>query len=365
MEGKGKGKGYAVSHEGLRKLFDLLSSEYELVGPALKEGVISYKVLRSFEELPFGCKSMELAGYYAVEKADGYFTYVRPSNSLKTFLHPPELTIMRVKRENGKLSFEYEYPDKKYCFFDVRACDLSALKVLDMVFLHKNKNPDPYYASLREKVFIVAVNCTNHTNTCFCTTMGTGPEVKEGYDFLITELDGRFLLEEGSERGRRLLESLENKEEARQEDYEEKERRLKKVESSMKRAFETEGLKERLYGRMEESFWEPVGKRCLACTACTQSCPTCFCFDLLERASLDVSERVRVWDSCFSPSFATLHRFNLRQSVHSRYRQWLMHKFAYWLDQFGTFGCVGCGRCISWCPAGIDLREEVKRVAYG
>lgn len=366
MESKGEGRSYLLSLQGLGELFKGLRESYKILAPKLKDGLIALSEVQSLEELPLGYRNTEAPGFYGIDKVEGYFTYTHPYNSFKSFLHPPELTLMRVKKENGRLTFRAQIPEEALCLFDIRACDLSALKVLDMVFLYKNPHPDPYYASLRKNLFVIAVNCSYATSTCFCTTMGTGPEVKEGYDLLITELSEGFLIEVGSEKGRDMLEKVKDKKETEGRHFEEKRNILEKTESMMKRPFKTESLTERLYERMDAKYWEHIERRCLACTSCTQSCPTCFCFDILERNDLELkeSQRVRVWDSCFSPSFATVHRFNLRQSIHSRYRQWLMHKFAYWVDQFDGFGCVGCGRCITWCPVGIDIREEVRRVAY-
>ncbi len=366
MEGKGKGGGYLLSLEGIRELFDRLREKYRVIAPKLKDGLIAFSEVDNFESLPFGYKNVEAPGFYTLERSGGYFTYTHPYNSFKNFLHPPELALIKVKKEKGKLSFQVHIQEETLCLFDIRACDLSALRVLDLVFLHKNSHPDPYYAGLRKGLFVVAVNCTYATSTCFCSTMGTGPEVKEGYDLLITELSEGFLVEVGSEKGGEILEKVENKSDAERRHFKEKAQRLGETEAMMRVHFEREGLPERLYGRMDSTYWEHIEKRCVACTSCTQACPTCFCFDILEKNQLDLkeSQRVRVWDSCFSPSFATVHRFNLRQSVHSRYRQWLMHKFAYWVDQFDCFGCVGCGRCITWCPVGIDIRDEVRRIAY-
>jgi len=365
VEGKGKGAGYIVHYEGLKELFNLISEEYKVIAPKLEEGVIKYKQVKSLEELPFGAKSEELAGFYSVVEGSGYFSYPRPANSIKEFLHPPRLVLFTVRRKEKGLEFEHDFPEERLCFFDVRACDLYALGVLDRVFVENNPHPDTYYSALREKVFIVAVNCTGFTQVCFCSTMATGPFHREGYDLLLTEMEGYFLLEIGSDKGKAFVERLRDKREAKAEAFKKKEELMKALESKMLKHFELEQLPAKLYSRMDEEHWVCMDKRCFACTSCTQVCPTCFCFDILEEnhISMQESKRVRVWDSCFSPSFATVHRFNLRQSVHSRYRQWLMHKFAYWIDQFGTFGCVGCGRCITWCPAGIDIRQEVKRLA--
>ncbi|MEN3027815.1 MAG: 4Fe-4S dicluster domain-containing protein, partial [Aquificaceae bacterium] len=311
MEGKGKGGSYLINYQGLEELFLRLKKDYRLVAPGLKEGVILYSEVESLGELPFGYRNVEMPGFYRLEKAEGYFTYTHPVNSLKTFLHPPELTLMKVRVSEEGLEFEACEPEGNFCFFDVRACDLSALEVLDRVFIKKNPNSDFYYTRLREGAFVVAVSCTYATSTCFCTTMGTGPEPKGGYDLLITELKDGFLLEAGSERGSVLLESLENKREAGEEHFLQKGEGLREAEVLMEKHFEKDGLAERLYRRMDAQHWKHIEKRCLACTSCTQSCPTCFCFDILERnhLSLKESERVRVWDSCFSPTFATVHRF--------------------------------------------------------
>ena len=148
---------------------------------------------------------------------------------------------------------------------------------------------------------------------------------------------------------------------AEDKDLKEKERIIRSTEEKIKNRIDTDGLPDILYTKIDSDFWDKFNKTCLACTSCTQVCPTCFCFDIVEENDLVSmsSTRKAVWDSCFNPSFATVHRFNVRGSVASRYRQWLMHKFAYWTDQFGTFGCVGCGRCITWCPSGIDIRNEI------
>lgn len=357
---EGKGKGYTTTIEGLKELFEELKKDYKVIAPTLKDGVILYKEVGSFENIAFGYRNTEAPGFYSLEKAEGYFTYTHPANSPKSLLHPPELTLIKVKASQKGLVFEEVYPEDKICLFDLRACDLWAIKILDRVFLE-----DPYYQRLRSNLFLVAVECTYATLTCFCKTMETGPVPKEGYDLLITELEGRFLIRAGSKKGEELLVSLKTKREAKKEDFEEREKKIRALEEAMESLFNIREVPQKLYSRMDSSYWEPVEKRCLACTSCTQVCPTCFCFDILEKNTIDLreSKRVRVWDSCFSPSFATVHRFNLRQSVHSRYRQWLMHKFAYWIEQFDTFGCVGCGRCITWCPVGIDIRQEVKRVA--
>ncbi|MCB0197785.1 MAG: 4Fe-4S dicluster domain-containing protein, partial [Anaerolineae bacterium] len=119
-----------------------------------------------------------------------------------------------------------------------------------------------------------------------------------------------------------------------------------------------------LYQNLEHPRWDHIANRCLSCANCTQVCPTCFCSDVVEVSDLEnhKDERLRVWDSCFSLDFSHVHGGNIRPTTRARYRQWLTHKLASWIDQFGTLGCVGCGRCITWCPVGIDLTEEVRAI---
>ncbi len=357
---------FFLKKDRIEVLFGRLKERYKIIAPKLVDGVISYAYVSTMDEVPFGYRDHQAPGYYRIKKEDTkeLFTYTHPWNSPKSFLHPPELTLLKAKRKDNRLEFLYPMPDERYALFDVRPCDLYAIRTLDRVFLTKAPQPDPYYAFLRENLFIVAVNCNYATDTCFCSYMGTGPEARERFDLCLTELRDGFLLEVGSSKGDKLLEGL-KLEPASEEHLREKEGRIRSTLELMKVGVERDGLSEKLYRVMEDTYWEEVGRRCLACTNCTQVCPTCFCFDIVEKNSfeLEESQRVRVWDSCFNPSFATVHRFNIRESIRSRYRQWLMHKFAYWMDQYDTYGCVGCGRCITWCPVGIDIRREVNILA--
>ena len=125
--------------------------------------------------------------------------------------------------------------------------------------------------------------------------------------------------------------------------------------------FGLDGVHDLLYNNFEHPFWDDVGARCLACGNCTMVCPTCFCVTVEDSTDLagDVAERRRRMDSCFSTAFTYVYGGSTRTSTRARYRQWLTHKLAGWVDQFGAVGCVGCGRCITWCPVGIDLTAEV------
>jgi len=191
--------------------------------------------------------------------------------------------------------------------------------------------------------------------------MGTGPKAREGYDLSLTEADDDFVIQAGSEAGRRMLEqlpcSIPTDERIRQD-----EERIEACGTSQTRSIQQATLPDALYDAHDHPRWDQVAARCLACTNCTMVCPTCFCHGVEETPSLDHqrSAHTRVWDSCFTADHGYIHGKNFRPTIKDRYRMWLTHKLASWIDQFGMSGCVGCGRCISWCPVGIDLTEEVQ-----
>ena len=244
----------------------------------------------------------------------------------------------------------------------MRSCELHAIAIQDRVFLGGAYTETDYEAR-REDLFVVAVNCFEPGGTCFCVSMDTGPKVKEGYDLVLTEiLDGehRLLVEAGTERGRDVLRELTGRS-VEGDDLAAAEAAVDGAAERMGRTLEAGGLQDLLAGTLEHPRWNDVASRCLTCGNCTMVCPTCFCSSVEDVAELDGSaaERHRVWDSCFSVDHAYLHGGSIRPSGRSRYRQWLTHKFGTWHDQFGTSGCVGCGRCITWCPVGIDVTEEL------
>ena len=309
------------------------------------------------------------AGHYRLKKREdeALFGYVVGPHSWKKFLFPPHLRLWRARRNGQGFEVQPEpLPDEKYAFLGVRSCELHAIFVQDRVFLGE-KYADPVYKALREQAFLIAVNCTQAGGTCFCVSMRTGPKAHEGFDLALTEvLDGErhyFVVEAGSERGLDVLSDVPHREATPQE-IEQAETRVKQAEEQMGRALDTQDIKELLYRNLEHPRWDEVAQRCLSCANCTMVCPTCFCSTVEDVTDLqgETAERVRRWDSCFSLEFSYIHGGSLRQSVRSRYRQWMTHKLATWLDQFGTSGCVGCGRCITWCPVGIDITEEVRAI---
>ena len=249
-------------------------------------------------------------------------------------------------------------------FLGVRGCELAALRVQDRVLMD-GPVADPDYAARRRAALVIAVECTVSGATCFCTSMGTGPEIAgDEPDMVLTEMDDGFLVRTPSATGAALASRLPLAP-ATDEQVGRGRAAVAAVREAIGNPVDIEGLPGRLMARLDDPHWAEIADRCLACANCTLVCPTCFCTSVTQRSDLDGLESVseRSWDSCFSGDFAKVAGGNFRSRREDRYRQWLTHKFSTWVDQFGSFGCVGCGRCITWCPVGIDVREELLAIA--
>ena len=352
-----------------RSLQDVLNAlkgrGYTVLGPTVRDGAIVYDEIGVLSDLPVGWSDEQEAGRYRLKRCDGetYFGFALGPDSWKKFLHPPELRLWRGERDgNGFRTTEKVEQSPKYAFLGVRSCELGAIAIQDRVFTG-GLFVDPHYRALREGAFIVAVNCSASGGTCFCASMGTGPKATSGFDLALTELPDRFVVEVGTERGAEVLTEVPCVP-AEAGDLDAAEEAVGRTARNMGRRLDTADLKELLYRNLSHPRWDEVAKRCLTCGNCTMVCPTCFCFTVEDVADLvgKAAERVRRWDSCFTTQFTFTAGNPIRQSAKSRYRQWLTHKLATWVDQFGTFGCVGCGRCIAWCPVGIDITEEVRAI---
>jgi sulfhydrogenase subunit beta (sulfur reductase) len=359
-----------IDRSAIQLLFDALHRRgYKTVGPVLRDGAIVYDELATAEDLPAGWTDRQEKGLYRIEKREdqAVFGYAVGPHSWKKFLHPPAATLWRAENTDGGIRIvPTEEEPVRHAFIGVRACEIQALSVLDGVFL-KGAVANPGYRSRREKSLIVAVNCGQAGGTCFCVSMDAGPRVRSGFDLALTEvLDGGehyFTVEAGSDTGAEILREIPHAEAAPRQSAA-AEAVVEKTASQMGRSMDTAGIKELLYANTDHPQWDRVASRCLTCANCTMVCPTCFCTTEEHVTDLDgsVSEQRSRWDSCFTLDFSYVHGGVVRSSTRSRYRQWMNHKLATWIDQFGTSGCVGCGRCITWCPVGIDITEEVRAI---
>ena len=355
-----------VSKASLQKVFDNLRvSGFSLVGPTVREGAIVLDELTQMSELPVGWSDLQAPGRYRLERTrePQYFAYSCGPQSWKKYLLPAWLKLFSVEKENGNWRVQpAQNLVPRYAFIGVRACELSAIAIQDRVFM-TGEFRDPHYARRREPIFILAVQCTQSASTCFCVSMKTGPRATGGFDLALTELPDTFVVEVGSEAGSEMLRDTAWAP-ATAFDLGRATQACQRAEREMQRQMRTDDLPGLLYDNLEHPRWDEVATRCLSCANCTQVCPTCFCVTVEDHSNLKATaaERTRVWDSCFALDFSHVHGGNIRPTIRSRYRQWLTHKLASWVDQFGVSGCVGCGRCITWCPVGIDLTEEVQAI---
>lgn len=357
----------AFDRGGLQTLIDVLhASGYQVLGPTLRDQAIVYDDVKSLEDFPIGWTDRQEAGRYRIERRadNALFGFAVGPHSWKRFLHPPVERLFSVVKDGAGLSID---PDRgepqKLAFIGVRACELQAIAIQDRVFC-EGRYVDPRYAQRRRDAFIVAVNCSEAGGTCFCVSMQTGPAVEAGFDMALTELPAvegaDLLVEVGSEAGAALLRQVPHRP-ATAAQIAAARGVVTHTANRMGRSMETAGIKALLQDNPHHPRWNDVAARCLSCGNCTMVCPTCFCTTVEDTGDLagGTAGRTRKWDSCFTLGFTHLHGGSVRQTGAARYRQWLTHKLANWIDQFGTSGCVGCGRCITWCPVGIDITEEV------
>ncbi len=359
-------KAFCMHPAVLSQIMDILHSRgYTIIGPKVRSSAVVLDELVSSNQLPLGWRDHQAPGVYTAGKTSntGFFQTTCGPRSWKWYLYPPRARLFKVRPENGGPRLDRAaQPAVSYAFLGMRACDLKAMEILDGV-LSRQVFQDPDYQAVRRKLFIVAANCLQPGQTCFCAVMDAGPRARSGFDLVLNEIcePGRndFIVEVGSRRGMELLSAV-NCPPAASEDVDRVRRMADEAAAIMRRNVQLTANGSLFEARFEHPHWNSLEQRCMACGNCTLVCPTCFCHTIEDGGSLieHTAERWRQWDSCFNLAFSYIHGGSVRSSIASRYRQWLCHKLSTWQEQFDISGCVGCGRCRTWCPAGIDLIEE-------
>ncbi|GAA2633863.1 MULTISPECIES: 4Fe-4S dicluster domain-containing protein [Streptomyces] len=356
-----------LDRDGLDALVRVLKRRGRtVIGPTVRDGAIVLAELDSADALPYGWGVELEAGRYRLRRREdgAAFAHSAGPQSWKSFLHPERVRQWSADRgpDGSAVVREEEQESISYAFLGVRPCDLRAIQILDRV-MSGGRYRDPTYLSRRTGAFLIAAECTEPGATCFCVSMGSGPAADAGYDLALTEVvddaGHRFLCRSGSEEGAAVLAELPG----RSPDGSTRAAATQAVSAAaerMGRSMPPVDLRTLMRDNLEAERWDDVTARCLSCGNCTMVCPTCFCTTTEDVTDLtgDHAERWRLWDSCYDLDFSLLHGGPVRSTPRSRYRQWLTHKLGTWHDQFDSSGCVGCGRCIVWCPTGIDLTEE-------
>lgn len=345
----------------------LTAAGYRCIGPQQQDGAIVYRDLNDISQLPQGVFEQQAPGSYRLSqtKSPRQFAWATGPQALKPLLFAAREPLWHATRDTqGALQFNAAQAiHKPLAMIGVRACDIAALRLQDAHFLERGE-PDAHYAARRKDLFLVAVNCTHPAATCFCVSTGDGPNAQTDCDLVLDELDEGFLLRSLSERGAVIADGL-RLSDVTPAHSAQAEAQFKAACAAQTRSLPSHDLRPLLNARLEHARWKAVAERCLSCGNCTSVCPTCFCYSEQDQPKLDASgsTHAREWDSCFTQGHSYIHGITIRADTKLRYRQWLTHKLAAWHDQYGRSGCVGCGRCISWCPAGIDLTEEVAELA--
>lgn len=352
-----------LARERLQQLLDALQATgRRCVGPVERDGALTFDDITSAEQLPVGVHDAQAPGSYGLQHDDSprCFAWANGPQALKPLTFAPQETLWRVSSDDDGLHFHPVAGEQSaIAVLGVRACDLGALELQEKHFLGA-EHIDPGFSARREALFFVAVDCSHPADTCFCVSTGDGPGATQGFDIAMSELDEGFLLRAGSAEGEAVIDmlSLKTASEAQKEQVADE---LAQAAEAQTRQLPSDDLRDVLFERQDHPHWTEIAERCLACGNCTAVCPSCFCSAYESRPSLDglEAEQLRSWDSCFSFEHSNLHGHPLRDDIRLRYRQWLTHKLAGWHDQYGRSGCTGCGRCITWCPVGIDLTAEV------
>ena len=314
--------------------------------------------------------------YAPVREEDNvFFTFLAPGdepltrfantkNAPKNLFFPHTEKMMRYTRTPRGVEFTgVQGKAKETVLFGARPCDARSFTLMDMLF-DQEKYRDLFYIEKRAKTTVIALNCVHPPYaTCFCTSVGGNPLSVEGVDVAITEMDGESLVEFITPKGEKLLKYFgDTKVDAKTAAA--KKTAAQKAAAEISSTIPAMAIKPILDANFEHPFWNTIHQRCLACGTCTFLCPTCHCFDISDEMRGADGVRLRNWDSCMFPMFTKeTSGHNPRPSQKERWRQRVMHKFKYYVDNFGAIACVGCGRCVMSCPVNIDIRKIVGDIA--
>lgn len=336
---------YKIAKENLSALFQLIAERQELYLPVRTAGQTNYAVW--------------------TKEAEVDLDTLKTVKSVKDAFFPQSEGLYTVKKENKKMKIQpEELKEKDFVVFGMRACDVKGMEVLDRVFL--SDPVDSFYAARREHGTIVAMACHEPEETCFCKVFDidcTEPKA----DAVIWMVEETVYWKAFTEKGETLTDEVKS---LLQEADGSDEQNVESVKVSVRSIIEKlpymnlslEGWNgNALSEKFNSPIWEELYRPCLACGTCTFVCPTCQCYDIKDYTAGESVSRYRCWDSCMYSDFTMMAHGNNRTSQMQRFRQRFMHKLVYYpANNDGMYSCVGCGRCVAKCPAGLNIVKVVK-----
>jgi sulfhydrogenase subunit beta (sulfur reductase) len=290
--------------------------------------------------------------------AEADLTQVNTKLSARGLLFPQCETMFRFETSRPDKAEETDQPETQV-ILGLRPCDAAGIAVLDKFFSGQGET-DTYYQRRRDRTTLVGISCSAPADTCFCSAVGGSPTGTRGLDLILTDLGDKFTAEPLSDKGAALVKDMP---EASAPDLAKKAELAGKAAAVITEHIDTKELKRFLDTADSSPLWEELSLPCVNCGACTFVCPTCHCFDITDETRKGKGARIRVWDTCQSCQYSQhASGHNPRQTHASRFRNRTMDKFKYTVDMIGEVSCVGCGRCIRECPAGIDIRETAEKL---
>ncbi len=324
----------------LPALVSAFMESYEVIAPVKDGRIYTFAPVESFDEIALD--------------------YPSTITSPKKYYLPARETLFEFDVRENEVT-DYEEVVEPRVIFGAHACDINALTCLDIVF-EDERYPDPYYEAHRRATLVVGISCTPNEN-CFCNLMDTA-EARSGYDLFLQDIGDSYLVPIGSVEAANILEASCSPREATDEDR----IAFRQATRARQEAFnpdipDIQEVPMLMDAFHSDEFWDELGGRCLACTACSAVCPTCYCFDIRDTLDPDgtTGRRERVWDACTSPQFAEVTGgYNFRADGRGRVRHRMYHKLNGFFSKHGRNLCVGCGRCVRACKANISPIEVLK-----
>lgn len=332
-------EGFILPKDRLNDFLNALRN-YELFAPVRKDGVTVFEPITNPQE--------------------ALLDLVNQPHPPKRLIFPQTEVLFTFDKNDAIKEPKPREGQKQRVIFGIRPCDARGLSVIDPVF--EKDYPDPYYLDKRQSTVLIGLQCSQPYRNCFCTSVGGSPSASEGLDLLLSDLGEGYFLEVFTPKGDQVVKAA-----AAvlfpptSEQQDEKERLAGVAPQKIRRSIDVDGIPNKIEEHFEHSIWKQLAEKCISCGICTYTCPTCHCFDIQDERIRGKGNRLRIWDSCMFPEY-TLHAsgHNPRPTRAERLRNRIHHKFKQNIELYGVPGCVGCGRCITLCPANEDLIENLQ-----